>query len=197
VISASAKSETCRSPWLYVVKALRHLSTSAEPPGIRWRRNAVRTSTESSLDLRNVHEVSVATAEGTVSFAGNGAFEELEAAIREAAGRLPREENWDDEGARGYAPETLERAATFLRLYARKLRDVKQASLPLPRILPGPDGSIDLHWKTGERELLVNIPPDSAAPAGFYGDDYGALCIKGTLDTARCNEGLLEWLQQR
>jgi hypothetical protein len=38
-------------------------------------------------------------------------------------------------------------------------------------ILPGPYGSIDLHWRTPKRELLINVPDDAEGPASYYGDD--------------------------
>jgi hypothetical protein len=67
--------------------------------------------------------------------------------------------------------------------------------LPAPAILPGPNGSIDLHWKTPRFELLVNVPREEANPATFYGDDYGSLCIRGNLNTTEEFVGFLGfWL---
>jgi hypothetical protein len=68
-------------------------------------------------------------------------------------------------------------------------------SAPAPKIGKGPVGSIDLHWRTPGRELLVNIPPDVTAPADYYGDDrHGGHVVKGTLDPAEDNLWLLMWL---
>lgn len=47
-----------------------------------------------------------------------------------------------------------------------------------PDILPGPDdGSIDLHWDYPGQgyEMLINIPADPAAKAGFYVEARGKL----------------------
>ena len=40
-----------------------------------------------------------------------------------------------------------------------------------PEISPGPEGSFDLHWKTADRELLINVPARSEESIAFYGDD--------------------------
>jgi hypothetical protein len=66
--------------------------------------------------------------------------------------------------------------------------------LPVPKILPGPNASIDLHWKLPGFELLVNIPSDAAQPATFYGDDYRNSCIRGNLNPAEEVRGLVVWL---
>ncbi|MBI4661430.1 MAG: hypothetical protein HY735_21620 [Verrucomicrobia bacterium] len=72
-----------------------------------------------------------------------------------------------------------------------------RASIPPPKILPGPDGSIDVHWKTKTCELLVNVPAGSNQRADFYGDDYGSLRIKGTIDPENPSSGLLFWLTSK
>jgi len=66
--------------------------------------------------------------------------------------------------------------------------------LPSPKIQPGPEASIDLHWKMERFELLVNIPNDPSKPATFYGDDYGDLCIRGNLNPSAPIPGLVVWL---
>ena len=66
--------------------------------------------------------------------------------------------------------------------------------LPVPRIGPGPEGSIDLHWKQPSWELLVNIPADANEMATFYGDNYGVQKIRGTLDPQKFNLGIAAWL---
>ena len=68
--------------------------------------------------------------------------------------------------------------------------------MPTPQINPGPEGSIDVHWKTRQFELLLNFPADPTLPAGFYGDDYGTLKIKGKMRTEGFNQGLLLWLMK-
>jgi hypothetical protein len=65
-----------------------------------------------------------------------------------------------------------------------------------PRISPGPKGSIDVHWKNPRFELLINFPPGPNEMATFYGDNYGKIVIKGTLDPKKKNREVLEWLAQ-
>lgn len=121
---------------------------------------------------------------------------EINRVVGESRQLLDLEDNWDGEGASGYLKETLTRATDFLIKQWRRLWESERRNLPPPRIGPGPDGSIDLHWKGDGYELLVNIPRDGGTPASFYGDDHGSLYIEGTLDTSTYNQGLLTWLSQ-
>ena len=93
--------------------------------------------------------------------------------------------------------ETWRRATTFLKKHANWSLQRDGFVVPVPAILPGPEGSIDLHWKTEIYELLVNIPSDSAVRASFYADDFRSHAIKGTFDPACPNRGLISWLMDR
>jgi hypothetical protein len=119
---------------------------------------------------------------------------EIEEAIEESRSLLELEDVWDGEGSPGYTGDTWNRAIEFLKDNTRRLRDILGVRISAPGISPGPNGSIDLHWKTVSRELLINIPTDPDQPAGYYGDDMGKNRIKGTLDTSGRNEWLLMWL---
>jgi hypothetical protein len=115
---------------------------------------------------------------------------------------LTLEDDWDEEGSQAYTLATWERATTFLQLGARQLWEENQVALEAPKILPGPSGSIDLHWKMARRELLINIPESVGKPANFYGDDSSShdqvpsQTVKGTLDTTKDNQWLMMWLMQ-
>ena len=100
----------------------------------------------------------------------------------------------EDEAQAGYAEETWTRAVEFLRRNAKWVWDTCSRVVDLPEILPGPDGSIDLHWDYPTYEMLINIPADPNAKAGFYGDDRGEMSIKGKFDSNTFNHGLLLWL---
>lgn len=101
----------------------------------------------------------------------------------------------DDELQIPYAEETWLRAVEFLRLQAKWfMENTSDSVFETPHILPGPDGSIDLHWEYLEYELLINIPVDPQIMAGFYGDNYGDISIKGKFDPNTINDGLLPWL---
>jgi hypothetical protein len=101
-------------------------------------------------------------------------------------------DDWDDEGSPAYEEETWKKATDFLLRQARMLSQ-RGIQLPAPRILPGPGGSIDLHWETGAHELLVNVPVTDLL-AGFYGEVMGASSVKGKLDLESPSTGLFAWL---
>lgn len=94
----------------------------------------------------------------------------------------------------GYSMSTLDRAVAFLTTYLEEIWEKYGIRIPVPRMGPGPDGSIDIHWKQPTWELLVNIPADDSAMAVFYGDNYGAQKIKGSLDPRNFNLGIAAWL---
>ena len=119
----------------------------------------------------------------------------IEEAIELSRGILDMPEDWDGEGPPAYSEATWQRATSFVRNYAQRLWAEHAVRIPAPQVLPGPDASIDVHWEEESFELLVNIPADDCQRAEFYGDDYGAVCIKGNLDPAVLNRGLIEWLQ--
>jgi hypothetical protein len=121
--------------------------------------------------------------------------------IEEEIGRSRRildlPEDWDEEGAVGYSEDTWARAIQYLRRQALACWFHQGVAIPRPRIGPGPAGSIDIHWQTASYELLINVPRDESARATFYGDDYGALSIKGTFDPSAQPAGhlaLVSWL---
>lgn len=88
----------------------------------------------------------------------------------------------------------LSRAIEFLKAQSTKFRKTLGVSAPVPNIGPGPEGSVDLHWKRESWELLVNIPADAKQLATFYGDDFGAQKIKGSFDPKTSNNGIIMWL---
>lgn len=107
---------------------------------------------------------------------------------------LELKDNWDDEGSPAYSEATWNRAVLFFLKNALWVWKNHATIIDAPRILPGPKGTIDLHWETETYELLINIPIEPSAPATFYGDDRGNLSIKGTFDPSVYNKGLLMWL---
>ena len=120
---------------------------------------------------------------------------EIARAIDDASKTLPTlRRDWDDAGAEPISESTWRTAIDFLRGHAIAVLNSTGRAIPAPRILPVPDGSIDLHWKSGSNELLVNFPPAEGASAKFYGDDAGGTVIRGEIDPRRQNPGLLQWL---
>jgi len=121
-------------------------------------------------------------------------YQRLKAEIEQAKRILELHEDWDGEGSPGYSEETLKRAIDFLDTHVEQLWKSFGFRPPIPRIGPGPDGSVDLHWKDASWELLVNIPRDINKMAAFYGDDYGVQKIRGTVESQKFNLVIAAWL---
>ncbi len=119
----------------------------------------------------------------------------IKRAIDESRRILELEDNWDDEGSPRYEESTLIRATTFLVRTAQEYYKLYNIWIDAPRILHGPEGSIDLHWKTPSHELLINIPANSESPVEFYGDSGNSKSIKGQLDFSSNNVWILMWLK--
>lgn len=120
----------------------------------------------------------------------------LEQEIIKAKKIIELPDNWDDEGAEKISEKTFEMAVKFLTNQSEKMELQENLSIPVPRINPVPDGSIDLFWKTDNYELLVNIPVSPNPIASFYGDDYGKITIEGTINLNNVNDCLLSWLEK-
>ena len=118
----------------------------------------------------------------------------LAEAIHASRSILDLQDDWDEEGSSGYREATWQRAAEFVKDVASAFQQRGGGWVDPPRILPGPEGSIDLHWKTAKRELLINIPARDEEPADYYGCGDAKDTVKGKLDTALPNEWILLWL---
>lgn len=115
-------------------------------------------------------------------------------AIERSRSLLDLENDWDEAGSPPIVESTWRRATEFLARHALGVFESDKQIIDAPDMTPGPEGSIDLHWDYPAYEILVNIPADPAAMAGFYGDDRGSISIKGKLDPSHFSEGLHHWL---
>jgi len=122
--------------------------------------------------------------------------EALSLAIQESHSLLDLPNDWDGEGSPGYAESTWTRAVDFLLQNAERLWQDQGVEVSAPAILPGPDGSIDLHWNTKNHELLLNIPADPGGLAEYYGDTVDGNAVSGKLTIAARNQWLLMWLAE-
>lgn len=91
---------------------------------------------------------------------------------------------------------TWDRAVLFLSDCARRAWETAGIKIDAPAILPGPDGSIDLHWKQAGYEMLINIPVDASEHPNYYGDDHVGNSTKGIVVSGN-NQGLILWLTTR
>lgn len=124
----------------------------------------------------------------------DAALDDLFSAIETSRRILDLPDDWDGAGSPAFAEATWQRAADFLRRCATTLWGREGRAVPVPQILPGPDSSIDIHWQSSQRELLINIPSDNDAPITFYGDDYGRDKRKGQIEEGAPDPDLLAWL---
>ena len=119
----------------------------------------------------------------------------LAVAAEASRAMLDLPEDWDGEGSPGYEDATWQRAVDFLLSNALRVWTEHGIAVPSPKVRKGPLGSIDLHWRTPSRELLINVPADPEATVDYYGDDgAGGHQVKGTVDPAREGQQLLLWL---
>ena len=124
----------------------------------------------------------------------------LAQAIQRSRRILELGDDWDEEGSPGYSEETWSRAVEFLTVSKRRYWKETKKPVLVPTISPGPYGSIDLHWKTPNRELLINIPRNPEEPVSYYGDDRKdgtQNAIRGkSLDTSQYERWIFDWLMQ-
>lgn len=121
---------------------------------------------------------------------------EIEVALREAREMTTWSDNWDGEGNAGYSDATIEHASAFLTRCSREVWQRHGRAMPVPDIGPGPAGSIDFHWKTSERELLLNLPAEQGEMLDFYGDTSDGEAVKGRVHASTVGPWLLSWLTQ-
>lgn len=122
-------------------------------------------------------------------------FTPIAAAIEASRAMLDLPDDWDGEGSPAYDEATWQRAVHFLVRHVLSFWEEYGTVPEAPKVRKGPQGSIDLHWRTANRELLINIPVAISEPIDFYGDDReGGHQVKGTLDPAETNLWLLRWL---
>jgi len=119
----------------------------------------------------------------------------LEAEIKRARQEiLNLPNNWDEAGASTIDRNTWEKAERFLRNTASDVFQQRGSQMPVPQILPSPDGSIDILWKNERFKLLINIFPQEKAEADFYGKTSTGLEIKGKFFPEVHHKGILSWL---
>lgn len=117
----------------------------------------------------------------------------VEQEIEASRSILELEDDFDGEESPAYERATWERATGFLRSLAQSVLEHYGVEIDRPRIKPGPDGSIDLHWREPSYEVLINIPSDPREKPSFYGDDYAGSFQKGRCELSARSAALL-WL---
>jgi len=108
---------------------------------------------------------------------------DLATAVDRSRGILELKNDFDGEGSPGYSSVTWKNAIGVLtELWSRAVSE-GLGGFAMPRISPGPSGSIDLYWRTEAFTVLVNIPPNTEGGATFYARAAGGTEVEGSLDT--------------
>lgn len=117
-------------------------------------------------------------------------------AVDQAREILSWDDDWDGEGSPRYEEETLQRATHFLLDGVRQLTAECSVSVHVPRILPGPDGSIDIHWQLHDRQMLLNIPASVDEPVEYFGQKESGGSIKGNFYLSDPDLEPLTWVKR-
>jgi len=102
--------------------------------------------------------------------------------------------DFDDENSKSYQVETVDRAIMFVKKLAISALKVNNTIIPVPKILPGPDGSIDVCWKQDAFSLLINFPAEAEELPTYFGEDTVGNTTEGTFDGSKLDQVFLFWL---
>jgi hypothetical protein len=78
-------------------------------------------------------------------------------------------DDWDDGGGKAISRALETRVRIFLRMLEDSARK-RSATITTPEVTPGPGESVDIHFKTPVREMLINVK-DGVELASFYGEN--------------------------
>lgn len=124
-------------------------------------------------------------------------MKELGEEIEKSINFLENSDEWDPDEGELFNSATLKSAIKFLTDYAFWVYDKQGFVIPIPKIYPGPDGSIDLLWKKDQYKLLVNIKPYPKTFATFYGKSDGEEFIEGKFNLGNINQTIFLVLFER
>ncbi len=105
-------------------------------------------------------------------------------------------DDWDGEGSPAYKYETWRNAIELIAGATNAFWIRNRSEIPAPLIHEGPEGSIDITWRLGQKEMVLNIEPGPSACFTFSGLDRSdkSLTLVGE-QRALSNHGwILEWL---
>lgn len=100
---------------------------------------------------------------------------------KESQKLLQLKNDWDDEGAKEIKEVTLYKALSFLNTLVTYIYFDKNCNIDLPKLLPSPDGNINIYFHNEQFELCIDIP-EKGSIINIYGDNYSTDKIKGSFD---------------
>lgn len=121
--------------------------------------------------------------------------ESLEVAIARSLSMLDIIPDSHEENMSGYSEDTWSRATGLLQAVSIEYWLKNRKVMAIPRIAPGPDGTIDIYWRIPILRLIINVPKEANSPANYYGESPKGI-KEGYLSTSDTNAWvqLLEWL---
>ena len=105
---------------------------------------------------------------------------------------LPKD--FDGDNSTAYRAETVDRAVMFVKKLAISALKVNNTIIPAPKIMPGPDGSVDVCWKEDSFSLLINFPDDTDDLPTYFGEDTAGNTTEGSFDGSKLDQVFLFWL---
>jgi hypothetical protein len=119
-------------------------------------------------------------------------------AIESSRAMLNLEDDWDGEGSLGYAEETWRRAVGIAIESAISFLLTHDEAVPTPAFSKGPDGSVDVVWRSGSRKVMINVPAEEDEPITYHGFDreISQREIKAILDPVDHNKWIVVWLTE-
>lgn len=117
----------------------------------------------------------------------------LKEAIAAAEKEFAQEAEADSDAASAPDHAAWANAQAYLLQLEQELRE-KNAPMSIPAIGPGPQGTVDLHWKNDQFELLINVSGKNTT-ATFYAENRDtSLYVKGRFDTQQRSAELFLWV---
>ncbi len=81
-----------------------------------------------------------------------------------------------------YEKTTWERSIKFLAQLGKWAFEKHDLVIDAPKIYDGPNGSIDMYWKSDSYRLMINFPTNENTAPSYYGDDYADLRFEASID---------------
>ncbi len=146
---------------------------------------------------RSFHDYLGSRTPRAVEQAFDAVWEPVSQAIRDAKRLIELSDNWDGEGSPGFSTMTLARATNLVRDTVLYLWTTAHIQLSPPEFLPTSDGSIDIEWYVGDKELVLRIPVDPNERVAFYGKSSSDFSIRGTFSEQSSDRSwLLSWVRE-
>jgi hypothetical protein len=155
-----------------------------------WEGFSLRSKREFQGDwLSLVSQKRRLSSSASVFQADENKLHEIDAAIEASEYILDLKDDWDDEGSIGYEVATWKRTVDLLKTLSKNALSDFGVVIDAPKIYHGPNGGIDMLWKTEGYKVLAHFPKDELSPITFYGDTLNQESFEGsfTISSGGCS----------